>query len=237
MNSSQVPNNSENHSSDLVLKNIYFSWPGGKKALIDCNFSLPGSGLWMLVGSNGSGKSTFFKLISGMIQAQKGYFSCNLKPALMFQNPDHQLLLPSCGSDLLLSLPPKLNSKERRESIRNALHQVGMSGMESRPNHTLSGGQKQRLALAGALLSEANLLLLDEPTALLDPVSQKKILLLVKSLCNHSQKSITALWITHRLEELVFCEAAARMHEGQIGSWHSGDLLNQQLKALAVMQG
>jgi energy-coupling factor transport system ATP-binding protein len=94
---------------------------------------------------------------------------CNVQTALVFQNPDHQLLLPSCGSDLLLNLPPTLAPALKRKRIAHLLEQVGLAGMAGRQIHTLSGGQKQRLAIAGALASEAKLLLLDEPTALLDP--------------------------------------------------------------------
>ncbi len=219
--------------SDLVLDKVSFSWPCGTKALDNCSFSVPGPGLWMLVGSNGSGKSTLFRLISGMITAQHGHICCKIKPALMFQNPDHQLLLPTCGSDLLLSLPRDLTLDQRLKRIQLALEQVGLGGMESRPIHTLSGGQKQRLALAGALVSEAKLLLLDEPTALLDPFSQGIVLKIVKELCNRSHDPITALWITHRLDELNYADGAARMERGRVTEWSAGHLLLKRIKPLA----
>ena len=98
---------------------------------------------------------------------------CNVQTALVFQNPDHQLLLPSCGSDLLLNLPPTLAPSLKRKRIAHLLEQVGLAGMDGRQIHTLSGGQKQRLAIAGALASEAKLMLLDEPTALLGPIEPK----------------------------------------------------------------
>ncbi len=218
--------------SELTLNNVSFSWPSGIKALDDCTLAIPGPGLWMLVGSNGSGKSTLFRLITGMLHAQSGTIHCTLKPALMFQNPDHQLLLPTCSSDLLLSLPRNLSLSQRHERIRFVLNQVGLIGMENRPIHTLSGGQKQRLALAGALASEANLLLLDEPTALLDPDSQKMVLSTVQNLCSCPEKPITAFWITHRLEELEYADGAVRMEGGQISAWYSGRLLRNHLKNL-----
>jgi energy-coupling factor transport system ATP-binding protein len=137
----------------------------------------------------------------------------------VFQNPDHQLLLPSCGSDLQLGLPSGLPAAERTARMERALQQVGLGGMERRPIHTLSGGQKQRLAIAGALASDAELLLLDEPTALLDPDSQREVLALIRSLCSRDERPITALWITHRLEELDCCNGAARMEAGRVGPW------------------
>ncbi len=229
----QVDENSKPASPGLVLESVCFSWSPGKKALDHCSFSIPRPGIWMLVGSNGSGKSTLFRLISGMLHAEEGKVFCDLKPALMFQNPDHQLMMPSCGSDLLFSLPRNLTIGERRQRIQLALEQVGMAGMESRPIHTLSGGQKQRLALAGALVSEANLLLLDEPTALLDPYSQEMVFETVSKLCKRTEHPMTVLWITHRLEELRFCDGAARMEKGRVGPWQSGQLLSKVLKPLA----
>ena len=227
---------SSNNSPVLVLEDLEFSWPNGEKVLDRCNFSIPGPGLWMLVGANGSGKSTLFRLISGMATPDSGQIKCTLKPALMFQNPDHQLLLPTCASDLLLSLPKKLSTIERVERIQGALEQVGMSDMQLRPIHTLSGGQKQRLALAGSLVSEANLLLLDEPTALLDPTGQKNILTIVQDLCTRSENPLTAVWITHRLEELEFASAAAIMDKGRISQWEPGHLLIKRLSPLAGRQ-
>ncbi|WP_269622206.1 ABC transporter ATP-binding protein [Prochlorococcus marinus] len=215
----------------LRLQSISFSWPNGVEALVDCSFSVPSPGLWMIVGGNGSGKSTLFRLISGLIKAQSGEFYCELKSALMLQNPDHQLLLPSCSSDLLLSISEGLNHIQRNEQITKALKQVDLEGMAERPIHTLSGGQKQRLAIAGALASQAELLLLDEPTALLDPVSQSSILKIVNRISRKSNKKpITALWITHRLEELTYCDGAAIMQKGRIGQWFSGDELIKRLK-------
>ena len=217
----------------LNLKNVCFSWPSGQRALDNCNLSIQSNGLWMIVGKNGSGKSTLFRLINGMLEVDSGHLASTLRPFLMFQNPDHQLLLPSCGSDLMLNLPKDFDAVQRRTCIQNALAEVGMKGMESRPIHTLSGGQKQRLALAGALASGSNLLLLDEPTALLDPSSQKSVLKIVQKLTQRSENPMTAIWITHRLEELHYSDGAAIMDKGRLGPLMSGKDLFHQLKQLA----
>ena len=221
----------------LHFERVSFSWPSGTKALDQCSFSTPGPGLWMLVGSNGSGKSSLFRLISGLLEPQQGSIHNDLKPALVFQNPDHQLLMPTCGSDLLLSLPRELTDAQRHQRVRNSLEQVGLAGMESRPIHTLSGGQKQRLAIAGALASEATLLLLDEPTALLDPASQQTILATVQQLCHRSNAPLTALWVTHRLEELEHADGAAMMKNGRIGGWQASHQLRENLPPLAGRRG
>ena len=193
-------------TAELSVEAVSHRWPNGQQALNRCNLVIPGPGLWMLVGSNGSGKSTLFRLLSGLLEPESGQVTRQLRAALVFQNPDHQLLLPSCGSELLLNLPRHLNRDERETRIRHLLEQVGLAGMASRPIHTLSGGQKQRLAIAGALASEATLLLLDEPTALLDPGSQQTVLAAVQQLCHRSKYPLTALWVTHRLDELTHAD-------------------------------
>lgn len=216
----------------LLVEGLGFAWADGRQALRDCRVRIPAPGLWMLVGSNGSGKSTLLRLIAGLLQPSAGTIRTALRPALVFQNPDHQLLLPSCGSDVQLGMPAGLTAAERSSRLREALAQVGLEGMAGRPIHTLSGGQKQRLAIAGALASEASLLLLDEPTALLDPISQQEVLSLISRLCLRREAPLTALWVTHRLEELQRCQGAARMEAGRVGPWQEGAVLHRQLTPL-----
>jgi energy-coupling factor transport system ATP-binding protein len=217
----------------LQVDGLSFHWPNGQLALDRCQLTLPRPGLWMLVGSNGSGKSTLLRLIAGLLSPSAGHIRTPLRTALVFQNPDHQLLLPSCGSDIRLGLPPQLPAEERQQRVQQALVQVGLEGLERRPIHTLSGGQKQRLAIAGALAGGAGLLLLDEPTALLDPDSQGEVLALIRRLTQaNSTVPLTALWITHRLEELEHCDGAARMASGRLGPWQEGSRLRRQLSPL-----
>ena len=243
------------------MDRLRFVWPSGQVALDDCSFAIPRPGLWMLVGGNGSGKSTLLRLVAGLLEPSSGQLLCNRKPALVFQNPDHQLLLPSCGSDVQLSLPAGLDQGQRQAQIALALEQVGLGGLQQRPIHSLSGGQKQRLAVAGALASRAELLLLDEPTALLDPASQREVLALVRQLCNPPARidgavetgvdpgvdpatapgpatgPITALWITHRLDELDHCDGAALVRHGRVGRWQNGSALRQRLNRLPLGRG
>ena len=188
----------------------------------------------MLVGKNGSGKSTLFRLISGLIRPQSGKIFCPLRPSLVCQNPDHQLLMPTCKSELMLSAPKSTPHSNLFDLIQTTLEKVDLGGMIDRPIHTLSGGQKQRLALAGAIVSNSNLLLLDEPTALLDPLSQKSVLKVVKKLTSSIAEPITAIWVTHRLEELYFCDGAAVLKNGGISNWNSGSKVFQEIKSLAL---
>ena len=219
---------------DLEFDKVSFSWPNGVKVIDQCSFLIEKPGLWMLVGENGSGKSTLFRLISGVILPESGQIFCSLRPSLVYQNPDHQLLMPTCKSELMLCVPKTIPHGKLLDLIQAALEKVDLEEMLDRPIHTLSGGQKQRLALAGAIVSNSNLLLLDEPTALLDPQSQNSVLKVVKKLTSSSNDPITAIWITHRLEELFFCDGAAIVKNGAITKWNSGAKVFQELKSLAL---
>ena len=221
-------------SGYLEFDQVSFSWPNGVNVINQCSFSIVKPGLWMLVGENGSGKSTLFRLINGGIRPKSGKIFCSLRPSMVYQNPDHQLLMPTCKSELMLSVPKNIPQTNLLELIHSALEKVDLDEMLDRPIHTLSGGQKQRLALAGAIVSNSNLLLLDEPTALLDPQSQNSVLKVMKKLTSSSADPITAIWVTHRLEELYFCDGAAILKNGAISNWNSGSKVFQELKSLAL---
>ena len=205
----------------VVFEEVSFSWPGkSEKVINNCNFSVNKTGLWMVVGQNGSGKSTLLKLINGILIPSSGVVHCQANIGMVFQNPDHQILLPSCRSELLININQNLSDKEIDKKIENVLHKVGLDGFEKRPVYTLSGGQKQRLAIASALIGEKNFILLDEPTALLDRISQFKVIKIIKELTNNKNNPLTALWITHRLEELSYADGIAEMKAGKISDWH-----------------
>ena len=221
-------------SGYLEFDQVSFSWANGVNVIDQCSFAIIKPGLWMLVGENGSGKSTLFRLINGGIRPKSGKIFCSLRPSMVYQNPDHQLLMPTCKSELMLSVPKNIPKNNLLELIHSALEKVDLGEMLDRPIHTLSGGQKQRLALAGAIVSNSNLLLLDEPTALLDPQSQNSVLKVMKKLTSSSADPITAIWVTHRLEELYFCDGAAILKNGAISNWNSGSKVFQEIKSLAL---
>ena len=223
-----------NNFGDLAFDKVSFSWPNGVNVIDECSFSIEKPGLWMLVGENGSGKSTLFRLLSGIILPKSGKIFCSFKPSLVYQNPDHQLLMPTCKSELMLCVPKGIPNSKLFDLIQSALDKVDLGEMLDRPIHTLSGGQKQRLAIAGAVVSNSNLLLLDEPTALLDPQSQNSVLKVVKKLTSASNNPITAIWVTHRLEELFLCDGAAILKKGRMSKWNSGSKVFQELKSLAL---
>ena len=204
----------------INFKDVSFSYLGNKEKLISkCNFTINKQGLWMIVGKNGSGKSTLLKLINGLIKPKNGTVYCKAKVGMVFQNPDHQILMPSCKSELLININQKISDKDISKKIKNVLDKVGLTGFEKRPVHTLSGGQKQRLTIACALISNKNFILLDEPTALLDQTSQLKVLKTIKNLTNNKTNPLTALWITHRYEELIYADSVAELKNGELSNW------------------
>ena len=139
----------ENEIPYIKFKDVSFSYPGEKENLIfKCNFSIKKPGFWMVVGKNGSGKSTLLKLINGIIKPQNGFINSNANIGMVFQNPDHQILMPNCRSELLININQDISQNEINKKIEYVLDQVGMAGFEKRPVHTLSGGQKQRLTLS-----------------------------------------------------------------------------------------
>ena len=204
----------------LIFKDVCFAWPGKLENVINkCSFSIIRPGIWMIVGNNGCGKSTLLKLINGILKPNSGYIERSADISMVFQNPDHQILMPNCRSELLINLNTPLSNKDIYTKVNHSLEKVGLLGYEKRPVHTLSGGQKQRLAIACALISNRNFILMDEPTALLDQFSQISILRTIQSLTKNKSKPFTALWITHRLEELDYADKVAVMRNGTISKW------------------
>ncbi len=216
----EIEDTLENKVPNITFNNVCFSWPEKKEHVINnCSFSINETGLWMIVGKNGSGKSTLLKLINGLLKPTKGFINNLANVGMVFQNPDHQILMPTCRSELILNINKKLSRKEITNKIDISLNRVGLTGFDKRPIHTLSGGQKQRLTIACSLISDKNFVLLDEPTSLLDSYSQLKVLEIIKDLTNNKRNPFTALWITHRLEELSYSDAVAEMKNGKLSDW------------------
>ena len=119
----------ENEIPHIHFKDVYFSYPGEKEDLIfKCNFSIKKTGFWMIVGKNGTGKSTLLKLINGIIKPTNGIVNSNANIGMVFQNPDHQILMPNCRSELLININQNINDYEINKKIKYVLDQVGLNG-------------------------------------------------------------------------------------------------------------
>ena len=201
--------------SAVVVRDLCFSWPSGDRVLQGCSLDVPKGEFWMLLGTNGSGKSTLLRLMAGLLHPQSGEISLAGRIGFVFQNPDHQLVMPTVGADVAFGLvEEQLSNLQVRARVAEALEAVNLLELQRRPIYALSGGQKQRIALAGAIARHCEILLLDEPTALLDPDSQLDLVAAVQRLVK--ERGITALWVTHRLDELNYCDGAFLLEKGQV---------------------
>ncbi|KAG2591992.1 ABC transporter I family member 10-like isoform X1 [Panicum virgatum] len=181
-----------------------------------CSLQVPPGQLWMLLGPNGCGKSTLLKVLAGFLNPSAGTVYINRPCSYVFQNPDHQVVMPTVDSDVAFGLG-KLNLplNEVRSRVSKSLDAVGMLSYSQRPIQTLSGGQKQRVAIAGALAEASKVLLLDELTTFLDEHDQMGVIKAVRNSVAADGEA-AALWVTHRLEELKYADGAIYMEDGQI---------------------
>lgn len=212
----------------ITLRHLSFSWPQGDPVLQACSLDVPKGEFWMLLGTNGSGKSTLLRLLAGLLSPQSGQIQILQPVGFVFQNPDHQLVMPTVGADIAFGLVEEhLPLAQIRQRVEESLKAVNLLALQRRPIYALSGGQKQRIAIAGALARHCEVLLLDEPTALLDPDSQLDLVTHVRHLVK--SRGLTALWVTHRLEELEYCDGAFLLEQGQVTDQGKPERLKQSL--------
>lgn len=214
----------------IRVENLGFSWQPQQPILRGCSLEVPRGEFWMLLGNNGSGKSTLLRLLAGILAPQTGSFALDNPVGFVFQNPDRQLVMPTVGADVAFGLVREhLDAHQTRARVREALAAVNLLHLERRPIYALSGGQKQRIAIAGALACRSQVLLLDEPTALLDPDTQNELVAQVRELVK--QRHLTALWVTHRLDELDYCDGAFLLDSGRVVARGEPQSLRRQLQA------
>jgi energy-coupling factor transport system ATP-binding protein len=215
----------------IEVKDLNFNWSSGEPVIKSCSLQVPKGEFWMLLGTNGSGKSTLLRLLAGLLTPLSGEIRLFQPVGFVFQNPDHQLVMPTVGADVAFGLvEEKLKLTAVKARVEEALGAVNLLSLQRRPIYALSGGQKQRVAIAGALARHCEVLLLDEPTALLDPDSQLELVKSVRSLVK--SRGITALWVTHRLDELNYCDGAFLLEKGVLVDNGDAQRLKQRLMAL-----
>lgn len=213
----------------IQVRDINFSWREDAPILQNCSLEVPRGQFWMLLGTNGSGKSTLLKLLAGLLEPQTGEIIVAQPLGFVFQNPDHQLVMPTVGADVAFGLvKEKLSPQEVQARVREALAAVNLLELERRPIYALSGGQKQRIAIAGAIARHCEVLLLDEPTALLDPETQLELVAQVQRLVK--KRGLTALWVTHRLDELNYCDGAFLLERGRVTARGNPEAIKAKLR-------
>ncbi len=178
-----------------------------------------------VVGPNGGGKSTLVRLLNGLLKPDSGAlrvagrdpvtepFEVRKSVGMLFQSPDNGLVAPFVEDDVAFGLENLgVPQEEMRGRVAEAIQVVGLEGYERREPHTLSGGEKQRVALAGLLAVEPEILVLDEPTSMLDATGRREVLDRVKGL----RGSRTVLHVTHHLEELLDADRVLVLNGGKL---------------------
>lgn len=218
--------------SAIAVENLNFSWQPEKKILDHCNLAVPKGEFWMLLGTNGSGKSTLLRILAGLLESTSGEVELMQPLGFVFQNPDHQLVMPTVGADVAFGLvSEQLSIHQTKLRVSEALSAVGLEAFAKRPIYALSGGQKQRVAIAGAIARHCEVLLLDEPTALLDAETQLDLVKQVRALVK--DRGMTALWVTHRLDELDYCDGAFLLENGRVVDQGDPQKLKHRLQNFA----
>jgi energy-coupling factor transport system ATP-binding protein len=212
----------------IEVEDLSFAWESGEMVLDRCSLTVPRGEFWMLLGTNGSGKSTLLRLLAGLLTPQVGKIDIRGGLGIVFQNPDRQLVMPTVGADVAFGLvAEQLTPLQVRHRVTEALAAVNLVDLIRRPIYALSGGQKQRVAIAGVIARQVDVILFDEPTALLDPDAQLDLVAQVRDLVK--SRGLTALWVTHRLEELDYCDGAFLLERGKLVDRGAPERMRQRL--------
>lgn len=228
----------------IKVENLNYKYKTGEFALSNINLEIPDNEFVSIIGKNGSGKSTFSKLISGLVKFKNGKITIdnldlsNKKQALeirknvaiVFQNPEHQIIFDRVYDDIAFGLKNLgFSNKEIETRIDEALKQVNMLDYKNAYTTELSFGQKQRIAIASSLAIHPKVLILDEPTSMLDPGSKKQIYEILKNL---KKNGITIIYITNFIDEILLGDRTIIFENGKIKSDFYKKDLNNNLDTL-----
>ena len=214
----------------IKTDNLHFTYQGDEKeTLHGVNLEIEEGTFVAILGHNGSGKSTLAKLFNGILLPTEGrvlvdgidtthedkLLQVRAAVGLVFQNPDNQIVANVVEDDVAFA-PENLgvDPAEIRRRVDAALRTVGMYEYRLHAPHLLSGGQKQRVAIAGVLAMQPKCIVLDEPTAMLDPVGRREVVSTVTRLCR--EEGITVVLITHHMSECVGADRLVVMSEGNV---------------------
>lgn len=219
----------------LNLNNVTFDYiledKHSLRAVKDLSLQVKEGEYIALIGPNGSGKSTLARLLNALLipltgdievdgfntKVEEHRWEIRRRVGMVFQNPDNQIVATTVQEDVAFGLENLgIETSEILRRITEVLNRVGLSAYAEHAPHLLSGGQKQRLAIAGVIAMRPRCLVLDEPTAMLDPRGRKEVLETIHSM--NRQEKITVLHITHFMEEALLADRVIVMHRGEIAA-------------------
>ena len=223
---------------DILIKfdNVTFAYPQQDESeappepvIKDFSLEIPRGQFIAILGHNGSGKSTAAKMMNALLVPDSGKVTVDgidtsdeskvidirRKVGMVFQNPDNQLVATIVEDDVAFG-PENLGvpAQEIRKRVDDALKRVGMYEFKDREPHRLSGGQKQRVAIAGIIAMQTDCIVMDEPTAMLDPKGRREVADTIKML--KDELGITVVLITHYMDEAVKADRVVVMNDGRI---------------------
>ena len=220
--------------SAIKVENLSYSYPGMEpgqsvKVFENLDLEIEQGTFVAILGSNGSGKSTLAKHFNAILLPNGGkchvygmdtadeelLIAVRRSVGMVFQNPDNQIVANVVEEDVAFA-PENLGvaSPMIRYRVDNALKQVGMYEYRTHAPHLLSGGQKQRIAIAGVIAMEPKCIVLDEPTAMLDPKGRREVMETIARL--NREKGITVVLITHHMDEAAKADRVVVIHRGVI---------------------
>ena len=218
----------------IQVSHLSYTYPGvddtpGVAVFEDLDLTVQAGTMVAILGGNGCGKSTLAKHFNSILLPGGGSVSVwgmdtqnedlliNIRKTvgMVFQNPDNQIVANVVEEDVAFG-PENLGvaSPMIRQRVDRALKQVGMYEYRDHAPHLLSGGQKQRIAIAGVIAMEPKCIVLDEPTAMLDPQGRREVMDTIRKL--NREKGITVVLITHHMEEAAQCDRVVVLHEGKV---------------------
>ena len=223
--------------SDIIsVEHLAYTYPGvedtpGVPVFADLNLTIEEGSFVAVLGTNGCGKSTLAKHFNAILLPSGGkVYVCGIDTAnedrliairrnvgMVFQNPDNQIVANVVEEDVAFG-PENLGiaSPEIRRRVDSALKQVDMYEYRTHAPHLLSGGQKQRIAIAGVIAMEPKCIVLDEPTAMLDPRGRREVIDTIRRL--NREKSITVVLITHHMDEAAKAQRVVVLDKGKVAA-------------------
>ena len=212
----------------LEVKNLSFSYDESTHAVRHVSFAIEKGSYTITTSNNGSGKSTIAKLLIGLLEKDEGEILIDDLPlneenlmeirsrvGIVFQNPDNQIIGTVVEEDV--GFGPEnmgISTGDIWKRVDESLAKTGMTAYRHHSPNKLSGGQKQRVAIAGVMAMRPQCIVLDEPTAMLDPNGRKEVLEAVHQL--NRQENVTVVLITHYMEEVIDADRVVVMDDGHV---------------------